>query len=192
MNPTLIDIPREIVTPRLILRTPEIGDGPMVFGSVRASLAACQRFMPWATENYSADDSEIWCRKSAAKWLTREELSFLMLQRQDNTHVGNVSAHHVDWAVPKAEIGYWLRTDQTGQGYMTEAVRALTNLFLQTLGFQRLEIRCDERNLRSARVPELCGYMLDGVLTNDCRTPDGSLRNTRIHSCTPLIHGQAG
>ena len=43
---------------------------------------------------------------------------------------------------------------------------------------QRLIIRCDARNLRSARVAERAGYRLEATLRREMRAPDGSLRDT--------------
>jgi RimJ/RimL family protein N-acetyltransferase len=65
---------------------------------------------------------------------------------------------------------------------MSEAVNALSQVLMEKLQFQRIEIRCDERNLRSGRVAERCGFTLEGTLRADCRDVHGELRNTRIYS----------
>ncbi|MGX9685847.1 GNAT family N-acetyltransferase [Deinococcus wulumuqiensis] len=53
-----------------------------------------------------------------------------------------------------------------------------------TLGFRRLEIRCDARNERSARIPRALGYVQDALLKNDDVAADdpGQLRDTLVFS----------
>jgi RimJ/RimL family protein N-acetyltransferase len=52
----------------------------------------------------------------------------------------------------------------------------------ENLGANRIEIRCDDRNERSARVAERLGFKLDGTLRCDSRGMDKVLRGTRIYS----------
>jgi RimJ/RimL family protein N-acetyltransferase len=44
----------------------------------------------------------------------------------------------------------------------------------------RVEIRCDARNLPSRRVAERAGYRLEAELRSDDRANDGALRDTLI------------
>jgi RimJ/RimL family protein N-acetyltransferase len=184
MNPLLLDIPAELQTTRLLLRTPRSGDGPVVYASVRESLAELKPWMPWATDDYNEQASEEWCRKSAGLFHTRETLQFLMFHRESGVHLGNIGAFAFKWEIPKCEIGYWLRTPQTHQGYMTEATAALTEFCHEKLGTLRIEIRCDDRNQSSAGVAERCRYTLEGVFHNESRDPAGQLRHTRIYART--------
>jgi RimJ/RimL family protein N-acetyltransferase len=69
------------------------------------------------------------------------------------------------------EIGYWLRTDAGGRGYMTNAARALTEAGLHVDGIDQMIIVCDEANLRSAAVPQRLGYTLERVETRAPEAP---------------------
>ncbi len=80
------------------------------------------------------------------------------------------------------EIGYWIRTSETGKGYITEAVNALTVYGFGELKADRIFIRCDDRNPASARVAEKAGYQLEGIMRNDSLANDGSLRSTRLYA----------
>ena len=184
MEPLLIDVPAKLRTKRLLLRCPRPEDGQIVLPSVRQSLAELKAWMPWAHDEYGLADAESWCRKCAAEFTLRSNLQYLILWPETREHLGNIGAFRFDWKVPRGEIGYWLRTDQTGKGLMSEAVDGLTHLLLDTLKFNRIEIHTDDRNQRSSRVAERCGYVLEGTLHNDLRLKDGSLRNTRIYTRT--------
>jgi RimJ/RimL family protein N-acetyltransferase len=83
--------------------------------------------------------------------------------------------------VPRGEIGYWLATNQTKNGYAIEAVNALTtNAWV--LGLARVEIRCDVLNGRSRSVAERASYPLEGILKNECRNPQRALRDTCVYA----------
>jgi RimJ/RimL family protein N-acetyltransferase len=182
VDPLLIEVPEQFETERLMLRAPRAGDGTLIYPSVRESLGELKLWMPWANDQYSEESSDQWCRRAAANFITREQLQFAMFLREDQSHIGSVGVPRLDWNVPKGEIGYWLRTRYCGCGLMSEAVNILTQFLLEQLQFKRIEIRTDERNQRSSRVAERCGFVLEGTLRADCRDNDGSLRNTRIYS----------
>lgn len=182
MNPLLLDIPGELASDRLVLRSPRAGDGAIVTPSVRKSLAELKLWMPWATDDYNEQSGEEWCRKAAGDFLSRKQFQFLIFLRQSGEQVGNIGAFDFDWDVPNCEIGYWLRTAHTGHGYMTEAVDVLVKMLKATLGARRVQIRTDAENARSRRVAELAGFQLEGVLRNDCVAVGGRLRNTCVFS----------
>ena len=62
------------------------------------------------------------------------------------------------------EIGYGLRSGFCGQGYMTEAVRAVTCWALAQPGVQRVEAETAPDNPASQRVLSACGFVPAGVM----------------------------
>ena len=181
-NPVLLDVPMELKTERLLLRAPRAGDGSIVFPQVRDSLAELKPWMPWAKDDYKESDAEEWCRKSAAHFLAREQFQFLMFLREASAHIGNIGLFKFNWDVPSCEVGYWLQTGRTGRGYMSEAVKGLTEFAYATFKAARVQLLTDDRNERSFKVAERCGYQLEGTLRCDCRRSEGNLRNTRVYS----------
>ncbi len=65
---------------------------------------------------------------------------------------------------------------------MTEAVAAIARFAFEELNAQRVEIRCDNRNERSARVALRAGFALEGTLRHDSRDVEGALRDTQIYA----------
>ncbi|WP_394846053.1 GNAT family N-acetyltransferase [Pendulispora brunnea] len=182
MNPALIDLPEAIETPRLYIRRPLPGDGPVLNASIIETWESLQATMNWAQERPTVEESETRVRHQCAAFMTRTDLPMLVFLSDRRTHVGCTGLHRMDWDVPRFEIGYWVRSSFEGQGYVTETVRALTDFAMGTLGAQRVEIRCSHRNTRSQRVAERCGFTLEGRLRNDAREPDGELRDTLIYA----------
>lgn len=180
-NPLLLDFPDQFESERLILRVPRAGDGAAGNAAIRESLEALRPWMPWAQTAPTVAETEAVYRRMAAQWLTRESLGMVLFRKQDGLFVGGSGLHSIDWSVPVMEIGYWLRTSLVGQGYMTEAVRAITAFAWRELRAERLEIRMDSRNTRSAAVAERAGYTREASLRHQARGVDGSLRDTLIY-----------
>jgi RimJ/RimL family protein N-acetyltransferase len=61
------------------------------------------------------------------------------------------------------EIGYWLGVDYWGQGYATEAARALIDHAFGELGHEALQAGARVSNPASRRVLEKCGFQWTGV-----------------------------
>ena len=64
----------------------------------------------------------------------------------------------------EADIGYELNPQHWGQGYATEAARAIVQFGFTELGFHRIWSWCIADNVGSARVLEKLGMQLEGRL----------------------------
>ena len=182
MNPLLLDLPDEFESERLTLRVPRAGDGAEENAAVRESTAELLPWMPWALNIPGVEESEARCRRVWADFLARKDIGLHLYLKDTHTLVGGSGLHRMDWDVPKFEIGYWVRTRFAGQGYITEAVIAITRFAFDVLNANRVEIRMDDLNEKSWRVAERAGYRLEAVLRNDQRALSGRLRDTRIYA----------
>lgn len=184
--PTLPHDPQLVTTDRLELRAPALEHVKELTSAVRASLAELKPWMAWATDAYSEAGAEASVRGAMADFATKRDLRYHIFERQSGRLIGSTGLHAINWSVPRFEIGYWLATSATGNGYATEATRALARLAFEQLGAKRVEARCDDLNAASIAVIERCGFRLDGILTNFTRVTDGSLRAERIYSLISL------
>lgn len=182
MNPILLDFPDAFESERLIIRCPRSGDGAMINAAIAESFAELTRWMPWARTLPAVEDTEEFVRRAHANFIRRESLPLILLDKGAGSFVGSSGLQEVNWAVPRFEIGYWLRTSCTGKGFMTEAVNAITTFAFDTLDARRVEIHMDDRNERSWRVAERCGFALEGILRHHELDNDGLLRDTRIYA----------
>ncbi|MEP7293365.1 MAG: GNAT family protein [Chloroflexota bacterium] len=173
-------VPEQFETERLLIRAPQPGDGRAVNDAVRESINELRPWMPWAQAVPSLAESETYARESALRFRNHEDLPLLLFRKSDGLYLGGSGMHNIAWDVPRFEIGYWLRTSLTGQGYMTEAANGVAGLAFGTLNAARIEIRCDARNEKSAAVALRCGFTLEARLKQESRAPDGSLRDTLI------------
>lgn len=190
MEPLLEFVPDSIVTPRLILRSPRASDGPALNAAVVESLEALQPYMPWAQTAPTLAQSEAECRRMQAKVLLREDLPMMMFERaadgSERGLIGGTGLHRIDWKVRRFEVGYWCRSSRVGEGFVGEAVEAITRCAFEQLQARRVEVRMDDGNERSWRVAERAGFTLEGVLRSQSLNPDGEPRDTRVYAKTRI------
>jgi RimJ/RimL family protein N-acetyltransferase len=186
MDLLLIDVPDRIDTERFILRCPRRGDGAAVNAALADTLDELRRWMPWAQSLPTLEQSEALCRRDHARFQLREDLVFLIFERESDGRegllVGSSGLHRIDWNVRRFEIGYWRRAGLPGQGIATEAARGLSRMAFDRLDARRVEIRMDDGNLPSRKVAERAGFTFEGLLRRDSLTVDGEPRDTRVYS----------
>ncbi len=186
MDPVLIEVPERLETERLILRTPQRGDGALVNAAIGETLGELAPWMPWAGSMPTVEESEIHCRRQQAKYILREDLVLFMFERQEGggegALVGGTGLHRIDWSLGRFEIGYWRRAGFEGRGYATEGVTAIARMAFDVLGARRVEIRMDEGNVRSWKLAERAGFTLEALLRFDSASPRGEPRSTRIYA----------
>jgi RimJ/RimL family protein N-acetyltransferase len=169
-----------IRTPRLVIRCWQRRDAPMLKAAIDASLPELQAWLPWAL-NEPSPLADIERRLTAARnqFVTGQDWLFGLFDRPETRVVGAVGLH--PRVGPGAlEIGYWLRTDASGQGFMTEAVQAVCDAGFARTGVERIEIRCDPNNTRSAAIPRRLGFALTDVRHGNGVTTRGEPRDTLI------------
>lgn len=184
-DPLLLDFPDQFETERLLIRAPRPGDGPAIHEAVLETLDELRRWMDWAVPEQTVDVLEEFARRGAASFIMRTDLQMVLWLKDGETVVGCSGLMSPDWSVPRLEIGYWCRRRFVGQGYISEAVRGICGFAFEHFGAQRLEIRCDALNERSARVAERCGFQLDGRLRRNELAVGGGPRDTLIYSLLP-------
>ncbi|HEY1408140.1 MAG TPA: GNAT family protein [Promineifilum sp.] len=183
-DPILRDFPYSFETERLTIRGPLPGDARGLRQAVIESQNELVPWMPWAVDIMTEQQYEVRVREGQIKFLAREDLWMMLLLKGSDTFVGGSGLHRIDWSVPKFEIGYWVRTKFAGQGYITEAVNGITRLAFETLNAERVEIRCDVKNVRSAAVAKRAGYVLEGTFRHDARDHYDTLRDTYVFART--------
>ncbi len=183
MNPILLDFPSQFESERLIIRAPRPGDGKAVYEAVTMSIDELKQWLPFAQNEQTPEQTEINMREAHIRFLKREDLRLLIFHKETGQLVGSTGLHRMDWEIPKFEIGYWIATRFSGNGYMTEAIARLTEFAFTELNAKRVEIRCDAANLKSRAIPERLNFELEGTLRNDDLSVDGKeLSDTCVYA----------
>ncbi len=192
MNPTPIlrPVSPELRTKRLLLRCPREGDGAAVHEAVVESLSHLRAWpasLPWAVAEPSVDTSEAFCRQSAAAFIKRTSLVYLVFDHS-GSFVASTSFPRINWSVPRLEVGFWCRASRQRQGFATEAVSELLRYAFAELGAKRVDAFTDEENIACRAVCEAAGMQLEGILRNETITPAGKLCSTCVYAA---VRGEA-
>lgn len=168
---------------RLVIRAPEIEDALDVLNAVRNSAESFKQWFPWAQQEATLQSTEDSLRQAVAQFITREDLRLHLFLKETGEFIGSSGLHRIDWDIPKFEIGYWLDSKFEGKGYMTEAVKRIAQFAFEELEAKRVEIRCEEENVRSRAVAKRADFEMEGILRNALLSADGKhLRNVCVYA----------
>jgi RimJ/RimL family protein N-acetyltransferase len=98
----------------------------------------------------------------------------------DGGFLGWCTLHDWNPTFRSASMGYCFTQASWGQGFATEAARALLSWAYASLDLNRVQAEVDTRNPRSARVLEKLGFVLEGTQREDCIV-DGVVSDTWVY-----------
>lgn len=108
------------------------------------------------------------------QWTERRAYFIGVFDRKDGAFVAQIYVGVTDPGLPSFCVGYFADCEHEGHGYVTEALRAVLTCLFRRLGAHRVSLGCSDRNERSARVAERCGFVREGHIREDRRDPDGA------------------
>ena len=122
------------------------------------------RYYPWddRSEADARDFVGMFLRQQREQ--PRRRFQLAIIRRSDARLIGNCGIRRKpdnDW---DADIGYELAPDCWGQGFATEAARAMVDFGFRELGLHRISSWCIAGNTASARVLERLGFRQEGRL----------------------------
>ncbi len=126
--------------------------------------------MPWADD--STDEDAIVARilRFHAAFAAGQDYIYAVFH--GGAAIGGAGLH--PRVGPQAlEIGYWIDAGHEGRGLVSEATRALTRVAFRVHGVDRVEIRMDPGNARSAAVPRRLGFVHEVTLPRRFEGPAG-------------------
>jgi RimJ/RimL family protein N-acetyltransferase len=177
----LIDVPMPIVTPRLILRPVQTGDGAALYEALDETWDALRQWMVWTDEGKSPEKSEIYARQKHAEFILREDITIVGIERETDRPVIWTGLHRLNWTMRKCEIGYWVRQSAMGKGYATESTNALTRYAFDVLGARRVEIDHIEGNEASRNVINKLGFAFEAARQKTHMLPGGVVADSRAY-----------
>jgi RimJ/RimL family protein N-acetyltransferase len=118
------------------------------------------RYLVWRPHR-SIEESVAHAERCEEAWEAGRSFAWVLEDRDSGAPLGSIAAHRDGHRVA---LGYLLAPDAWGQGFMTEAVRAVADWWLEQPAIYRVWAVCDVENRASARVLERAGFELEGTL----------------------------
>jgi ribosomal-protein-serine acetyltransferase len=149
-------LPKQLETERMILRLASPDEAVTINNAIHETADILKKYLKWAhptpdvantLEHINAVISDAEKKKA---WRT------FMYDKVTGEFIGNCGFHDLDFC--RAEFGYWCRSSKQGNGYITEAVDAITKFGFEELGLKRIEIKYVKENIASASVAKRCSY----------------------------------
>jgi len=164
----------EVADAGVVLRRHRLDDVDALHAVIEESRDHVRPFMPWADQ--SRDDTAGFVTTAVERWDSGEDFSFLVTgpaepEADEPERLLGGAGLHSRPGPGAFEIGYWLRPDATGRGVMTAVAGCLADVALSLAGVERVEIHCDEANVRSAAVPRRLGFTLDRMEDTPITSP---------------------
>lgn len=173
--------PYRLETDRLVLRCWEPEDAPLLKDAVDRSLAHLRPWMPWTPDEPEPLDVVYERLRGFRGRYDLDEDFVLGVFSPDDARVLGGTGLHTRLGEGALEIGYWIAADAVGRGYATELGGVLTRAAFEHFGVDRVEIRVDPANARSARVPQKLGFALEATLGRRLPAKQGSeLRDVQV------------
>lgn len=141
-------------TERLALRAPRLDDWPGIEPNWTGPRAA------HIGGPFNAEDAYFDFCQAVASWTLRGFGPFVVTLKGDDTALGTVGIFH-DYGDPEAEAGWIFNEAVEGQGYATEAARAVLDWARDDLGLTTMVSFIAPENAASIRVAEKLGAMRD-------------------------------
>lgn len=154
-----------VETERMTLRLPEHGDWRQWSEVREASAEFLVKWEPvWANDHLTRrafTNRVYWAQRAEAQG---QALPMLLVRRSDNQLLGALTLDNIRRGPAQTgTFGYWIGEPFARQGYMREAILALTHHAFTRLDLSRLEAACLPENVASRGVLEKCGFKYEGV-----------------------------
>lgn len=195
MNPSERPAPwrKPAPMPELVARTERLTvrfylpeDAPQLMEAVSEDRAALLPWLPWAATEHASPEAS----RDNIHMFTRlrnqvESYDFTMALFETATGrlVGGTGFHRIDPTHATGEVGYWIRGTRQGEGFATEAARAVITTGFDDWGFRRIKLCCAATNAASIKVIEKLAFRLEAVEVAE-RYVDGiGWSDSRTYAC---------
>ena len=147
------------------------GDAQMIFEAVDRQRDRLRPWLPWVDATNGPSDTQAFIEATIGT--QGREFAYGIFAADG--FAGGIGLH-TDRENRSAMIGYWIDGEHEGQGLVTRASRAMTDIAFRDLGMHRVWLTADQENRRSCAVAERLGFRLEGVHRGE------SLRNGRFRN----------
>lgn len=145
----------QLASERLLLRKLELTDAPEV--QIIRSDEKVMIYMD-SERHLTIRHSKNFIAKNLKRYEERTGIFWAIIEKSTNSFIGDFSFFKIDHKNSRAEIGYTLKPEFWGKGFMKEAMFALLNFGFRELNLHSLEANINPENNNSRAILTKMGF----------------------------------
>lgn len=171
--------PAKIILANALLKRRSPQDIYSAFECIDSDRERLREFLPWVDFTKSVENQRWYVGECMKDWDNGTLFDFGIFTPADE-YIGSIGIHNIKWDNDTCELGYWLHSKHEGKGHISAAISAIEKILFEK-GFNRIEIRCDPKNKKSAAVPQRNGFTFEGILRQNT-VFRGQYRDTAVYA----------
>lgn len=125
------------------------------------------------------DNLKAYVQEAVDAYYHQTAIPFIVFDKTKNAYAGCTRFGLINWKNKVLHIGWtWIGREFQGSGLNKQMKFLMLQYTFETLDFEKVEFRIDERNGRSRKAVENIGGTLEGILRSDTLMNNGFRRNT--------------
>lgn len=168
----------KIETNRLILRRYKEKDIDALYEIITDKRLSKYIKFPNLTKEEEAECIKTWIEEADESKYER----WVIERKSDGIVVGNIDVNTIMKTHNYCNVGYTIRYDYWGNGYATEALKAVSDHLLNNRDYYLVECSCNELNIQSSKVMLKAGFKKDGYISNRRLNKDGTYSGVEYYS----------
>jgi len=153
----MIDIVK--VDKELYLQKISFNDADEVFGLIDANRDFLGKWLPFVKMTTSVKNTLAFIEDIQKSY--SRELVFTITYQGKIT--GLIGFKDIDRGNRKFEIGYWITSQNEGNGIVTRCCKTCIDLAFDKMKMNRVQIKCGVGNVRSINIPKRLGFKFEGI-----------------------------
>lgn len=137
----------------------------------------------YSPSDISTDEKlRIYVQDAVDGYYNKTTIPFIIYDKTKKMYAGSTRFGLIDWNNTVLHIGWtWIGKEFQGSGLNIQMKFLMLQYAFETLKFDKVEFRIDERNIRSRKAVEKIGATLEGILRKDTLMLDGFKRSTSCY-----------
>jgi len=129
------------------------------------------------------ENLKVYIEKALHDKSNNKSYPFIVFDKRKNAYAGSTRFYDYQPEHNTVQLGYtWYGKDYQGTGLNKNCKYLMLSFAFETLGVERVEFRADNNNKKSIAAMKSIGCRVEGVLRQNCSTPEGNRRDSIVLS----------
>lgn len=145
-----------------------------------SAIASEKDLIYYSPSNISTPDNlRSYVEKAVDGFYNQSIIPYIVFDKRNNAYAGSTRFGLIDHNNKVLHIGWtWIGHAFQGTGLNINMKFLMLQYAFETMQFEKVEFRIDERNIKSRKAVEKIGGQLEGILRKNVEMKDGYRRNT--------------